>query len=120
MNFFEPSLASRRSLSRQMFLADVSSWNLRDSHMVDALFSLQSHLTSSLNQPSPAKIVVWAHNSHLGDARATSMGGARGEWNVGQLVRERVGDKCVNVGFTTHEGSVTAGEFSSEATRAGR
>lgn len=77
-----------------------------DSHMVDTLFSLQSHL-STPNGPK-AKIVVWAHNSHLGDASATSMG-ARGEHNVGMLVRRAKGEKAVLVGFTTWGGTVTAG-----------
>ncbi|KAI9024846.1 erythromycin esterase [Hyaloraphidium curvatum] len=91
---------------REMFREDVSSWNLRDSHMVDTLFELQRHLSGADGHPR-AKIIVWAHNSHLGDARATSMG-ARGEHNVGQLVRERAGDRAVLVGFTTYNGSVTA------------
>src|SRR5207253_8151490 len=56
--------------------------------------------------PNP-KIVVWEHNSHLGDARATDMGDA-GELNVGQLMRERHGDDCVSIGLTTYSGSVTA------------
>ena len=54
-----------------------------------------------------AKVVVWAHNSHLGDARATQMG-VRGEWNVGQLVRQQYGREAVLVGFTTYDGTVTA------------
>jgi erythromycin esterase-like protein len=54
-----------------------------------------------------AKVVVWAHNSHLGDARATEMG-QRGELNVGQLVRQRYGKRALNVGFSTHHGTVTA------------
>src|SRR5258708_13125326 len=58
-------------------------------------------------QGGRAKVVVWAHNSHLGDARATEMG-ERGELNVGQLVRERYGRDAVLVGFTTHHGTVTA------------
>lgn len=53
------------------------------------------------------KVVVWEHNSHLGDSRATEMG-ERGEWNVGQLARERHGEAVRLVGFTTHHGSVTA------------
>jgi erythromycin esterase-like protein len=55
----------------------------------------------------PAKIAIWAHNSHLGDARATEMG-ERGEVNIGQLVRERYGDEALLVGFTTHAGTVAA------------
>src|ERR1700719_3704537 len=69
---------------RSMFFEEASSWNLRDSHMVETLDALVGHLG---RQDGPAKIVVWAHNSHLGDARATAMG-QRGELNVGQLVRE--------------------------------
>ncbi|MCB1057906.1 MAG: erythromycin esterase family protein, partial [Acidobacteria bacterium] len=50
---------------------------------------------------------VWAHNSHLGDARATEMS-ARGELNVGQLCRQRFGDACYAVGFGTDHGTVAA------------
>jgi len=89
---------------RSMFLEEVSSWNLRDRHMVETLDALVSHLN---RQEEAAKIVVWAHNSHLGDARATQMG-QRGEVNVGQLVRERYGKDAVLIGFTTHHGTVTA------------
>jgi len=89
---------------RLMFNRDVSSWNLRDRHMVDTLEALDRHLTS-LN--GKAKIVVWAHNSHIGDASATEMG-TRGEFNIGQLVREHYGNLAVNIGFTTYLGTVTA------------
>jgi erythromycin esterase-like protein len=89
---------------RSMFLEDVSSWNLRDRHMVETLDALVTHLN---RQRANAKVVIWAHNSHLGDARATQMG-ERGELNVGQLVRERYGCDAVLVGFTTHHGTVTA------------
>jgi erythromycin esterase-like protein/predicted phosphoribosyltransferase len=89
---------------RSMFLEDVSSWNLRDRHMVATLESLVTHLD---RQSGRAKIVLWAHNSHLGDARATDMA-RRGEINVGQLVREHYGNDAVLVGFTTHHGTVTA------------
>ncbi|MDB6123725.1 MAG: hypothetical protein JWQ71_2718 [Pedosphaera sp.] len=89
---------------RVMFQGHVESWNLRDRHMAETLESLVSHLEKQVPHP---KIVVWAHNSHLGDARATQMG-ARGEWNVGQLVRERYGKESVLVGFTTYDGTVTA------------
>src|SRR5439155_24901216 len=74
---------------RTMYLSDVSSWNLRDRHMVETLGALERHLGRQRGRP--AKIVVWAHNSHLGDARATEMGQRRGELNVGQLVREQHG-----------------------------
>jgi erythromycin esterase-like protein/predicted phosphoribosyltransferase len=89
---------------RSMFLEDVSSWNLRDRHMAETLDTVTEHLG---RHGERAKIVVWAHNSHLGDARATEMG-RRGELNVGQLVREKYGRDAVLVGFTTHHGTVTA------------
>jgi erythromycin esterase-like protein/predicted phosphoribosyltransferase len=89
---------------RSMFLAEVSSWNLRDRHMVETLELLAAHLQRGGGR---AKVVVWAHNSHLGDARATEMG-ARGELNVGQLVREKYGHDAMLIGFTTHHGTVTA------------
>lgn len=87
---------------RAMFGSRISSWNLRDQHMVETLDSLGRHLG-----PGPAKVVVWAHNSHLGDARATQMGSS-GELNVGQLARERYGKAAILVGFTTYDGTVTA------------
>jgi erythromycin esterase-like protein len=87
-----------------MYRSDVSSWNLRDLHMMETLIALEDHLSEPGNK---AKIVVWEHNSHLGDASATEMG-RRGEWNVGQLVRHRYGRESVLIGFTTYEGTVTA------------
>lgn len=89
---------------RTMYRSDVSSWNLRDSHMLETLLELDRHLTRKNKLP---KIVIWEHNSHLGDARATVMG-HKGEWNVGQLMRQRFGGETVLVGFTTHHGTVTA------------
>jgi erythromycin esterase-like protein len=90
---------------RTMFRGRVSSWNLRDSHMVETLQALDRHL--SVDRGEPPRIAVWAHNSHLGDASATEMGSI-GEWNVGQLVRDRYGEDAVLVGFSTHRGWVTA------------
>jgi erythromycin esterase-like protein/predicted phosphoribosyltransferase len=90
---------------RAMFDAGPVSWNLRDRHMVDTLDELAGHLGRQRGEA--AKVVVWAHNSHLGDARATEFA-ARGELNVGQLVRERHGDDCRLIGFTTYGGTVTA------------
>ena len=87
---------------RAMFHGRDESWNLRDSHMFETLNELFAHLDSG-----SAKIVVWAHNSHLGDARATEMS-ARGELNVGQLVRERFGRRAYAIGFSTYSGTVTA------------
>ncbi|WP_219509029.1 erythromycin esterase family protein [Nonomuraea ceibae] len=92
---------------RSMVSGRVSSWNLRDEHMADTLDALAEHL--SRVREEPAKLVVWAHNSHLGDARATEMG-ARGELNVGQLIRERHPGECRSIGFTTYSGTVTAAD----------
>jgi erythromycin esterase-like protein len=89
---------------RAMFRGRHASWNLRDTHMADTLDALVAHLRG---QGRAGKVVVWAHNSHLGDARATELGAA-GELNLGQLARERHGDDAVLVGFTTHDGHVTA------------
>jgi erythromycin esterase-like protein len=88
---------------RSMFRGRASSWNLRDRHMMETLENLVAHLNGS-RQP---KAIVWAHNSHLGDARATEMS-HYGEVNVGQLVRERFGSDAVLIGFTTYSGTVTA------------
>jgi erythromycin esterase-like protein len=90
---------------RAMFQGRVSSWNLRDTHMAETFEALREHLTR--RRGAPAKIVVWAHNSHVGDARADERGDI-GELTVGQLIRQRhVGD-TVLLGFTTHSGTVTA------------
>jgi erythromycin esterase-like protein len=89
---------------RTMFRGRDESWNVRDRHMAETLDSLLAYFT---RPASPAKAVVWAHNSHLGDARATSMA-QRGELNLGQLVRERYGRDAVAIGFTTYQGTVTA------------
>ncbi len=89
---------------RTMFHGRVSSWNLRDRHMTETLDALFNHLRK---RDGHAKIVVWAHNSHLGDARWTDMGRS-GEWNIGQLARERYGREAVLVGFTTYTGTATA------------
>jgi erythromycin esterase-like protein len=84
---------------RAMFRGRTSSWNLRDTHMADTLDALADHLDGP--------VVVWAHNSHLGDARATEMG-RWGELNLGQLVRERHPGQSLLVGFSTYQGTVTA------------
>lgn len=88
----------------QMYRAEVSSWNLRDTHMAGTLEALIAHLDHQLGH---TKVVVWEHNSHVGDARATTMG-VRGELNVGQLVRQRHGGDTALIGFTTFDGRVTA------------
>ena len=89
---------------RTMFRGRVSSWNLRDTHMVETLQALDRHLGTGA---APPRIAVWAHNSHLGDASATEMGD-RGEWNVGQLMRDRFANDAALIGFSTHRGWVTA------------
>jgi erythromycin esterase-like protein len=90
---------------RQMFAGEKETWNLRDTYMTDTIEALAHHLDR--HRRSPSKLVVWAHNSHLGDARETEMGD-RGEVNVGQLCRERWGEQVFNIGFTTHTGAVAA------------
>lgn len=89
---------------RSMFKGHVASWNIRDRHMMETLNVLADHLEHRFNRP--AKIIIWAHNSHVGDARATEMG-ERGEVNIGQLVREQHPD-TYSIGFSTYEGFVTA------------
>lgn len=89
---------------RAMFDSYASSWNLRDRHMADTLDALMTHLRERVKEP---KVVVWAHNSHIGDARATERSRA-GELNLGQLVRERADGAAFLVGFSTYEGTVTA------------
>jgi len=89
---------------RTMFRGGAQSWNLRDQHMAATIEALKNHLAET---DRPAKLAVWAHNSHLGDARATQMG-QRGELNVGQLMRERFPGKTTLVGYTTTHGTVTA------------
>lgn len=89
---------------RAMFCGRVASWNLRDQHMAETLDALATYLG---RQGERARVVVWAHNSHIGDARATELG-EQGELNIGQLARERYGRDAVLVGFSTYSGTVTA------------
>jgi erythromycin esterase-like protein len=95
-------VANAERYYRSMFRGRDESWNLRDEHMTDTLSALVQHFDRGRS-----KVVVWAHNSHLGDARATEMS-ARGEWNVGQLARERFGNRVFGIGFSTFSGTVTA------------
>lgn len=95
-------VANAERYYRSMFQGRASSWNLRDEHMTETLEELVSHFNGG-----NGRIIVWAHNSHLGDARATGMSG-RGELNVGQLMRERHVGEVFSIGFTTHHGTVTA------------
>ncbi len=90
---------------QQMYRADVSSWNLRDRHMAATLDALLDHFDRRVGH---TKVVVWEHNSHIGDARAIGMS-VRGELNVGQLARQRYGKHAVAlIGLTTYDGVVTA------------
>jgi erythromycin esterase-like protein/predicted phosphoribosyltransferase len=97
-------VANAETYYRAAFRGGAASWNLRDRHMAETLYALAEHLQAG---GEPVKVVVWAHNSHLGDARATEMGD-RGELNLGQLVRERSGERALLVGQTTYRGTVTA------------
>ena len=90
---------------RAMYQPNISSWNLRDTHMAETLESIANHHETKSGKP--AKIVVWAHNSHQGDARMTERARV-GEHNVGQLVRQRYGRDSVLIGFTTYTGYVRA------------
>ncbi len=97
-------VADAEEYYRTMFGDAAASWNLRDRHMADTLDQLMTHLDRSNGS---GRVVVWEHNSHIGDARSTQMA-QRGELNLGQLVRERHPRDAVLVGFTTHGGTVTA------------
>ncbi|MFM8349575.1 MAG: erythromycin esterase family protein [Actinomycetales bacterium] len=89
---------------RQMFRGTISTWNIRDTHMAQTLEDLVDDLGRF---DGPAKVVVWAHNSHVGDARATYLGN-RGELSLGQLVRQRWPRDSFLIGLTTDHGRVTA------------
>jgi erythromycin esterase-like protein len=97
-------VATAEEYYRTMFGDHARSWNQRDRHMADTLDHLVAHLD---RHGGSARVVVWAHNSHVGDARATEMG-RRGELTLGQLARERHGRDVVSVGFSTYFGTVTA------------
>lgn len=92
-------VARAEEYHRAMLDESISTWNLRDTHMLDTLERLIEHLSSH----EPTRAVVWAHNSHVGDAGATSMA-MRNETNVGALARRRFGDRAVSIGFTTYGG----------------
>jgi protein-L-isoaspartate(D-aspartate) O-methyltransferase len=86
---------------RAMYYGSAASWNLRDDHMFDTLAAVLKH------RGPESRAIVWAHNSHLGDASWTEMS-ARGEHNIGQLVRSRWGEDTYLVGFGTDHGTVAA------------
>ena len=93
-------VAAAENYYRVMYYGGAETWNLRDSHMFETLEQL-------LEPRGPqSKAVVWAHNSHVGDARHTEMGLVRDELNIGQLCRERFGDQAALVGFGTDSGKV--------------
>ena len=97
-------IASAEQYYRAMYYATAESWNLRDQHMFETL----SHLMNWRGKN--AKAIVWAHNSHIGNAAATDMGKTRDEINVGQLCREKFGTEAVLIGFGTDRGTVAAAD----------
>jgi erythromycin esterase-like protein len=97
-------VANAEQYYRSVFWGRAESWNLRDRHMAETLHELLGHLERT---SGPTKAAVWAHNSHVGDARATELG-HKGELNIGQLSRQRYGRESFLVGFTTYTGTVTA------------
>lgn len=100
---------------RALFRGRPNSWNIRDTHMADTLDELDQFL--SRQRGRAAKIVVWAHNAHVGDARATGAK-ARGELNLGQLVRQRHPDESLLIGFSTYHGTVMAADDWDQAAQA--
>ncbi|ESY78163.1 protein-L-isoaspartate O-methyltransferase [Mesorhizobium sp. LNHC221B00] len=95
-------IAAAERYYRIMYYGGAESWNLRDTHMFDTL----GHLLDAGGPNS--KAIVWAHNSHIGDARYTEMGVIRDELNIGQLCRQRFGDEAALIGLGTHSGTVAA------------
>ncbi|MEZ5668542.1 MAG: protein-L-isoaspartate(D-aspartate) O-methyltransferase [Alphaproteobacteria bacterium] len=95
-------VARAEAYYRAMYYGAAQSWNLRDTHMFDTLAGVLAH------RGPDAKAVVWAHNSHIGDAAATDMGRVRGEHNIGQLCRRRYGAAAALIGFGTDRGTVAA------------
>jgi erythromycin esterase-like protein len=97
-------VAAAERYYRVMYYGGAASWNLRDSHMFETLAQLLA-----FNGPL-SKVIVWAHNSHIGDARFTDMGMTRGEHNLGQLARQAWGEQVALIGQGTHAGSVAAAQ----------
>ena len=95
-------VANAERYYRVMYYGSRESWNLRDSHMFDTLGALRAFYPG-------IKVVIWEHNSHVGDAAATEMG-ARGEHNIGQLCRQAFGDRAYSIGFGTDRGEVAAAD----------
>jgi len=90
---------------RSMFNSRAISWNVRDRHMAETVQNIIAHIETKKDKA--AKIIIWAHNSHIGDARATEMSD-RDEINLGQLVREQFAGTSYHLGFSTYTGTVTA------------
>jgi protein-L-isoaspartate(D-aspartate) O-methyltransferase len=99
-------VAAAEQYYRIMYYGDAQSWNLRDQHMFDTLERILAYVAQVSDGDS--KAVVWAHNSHIGNAEYTEMGQVRGEHNIGQLARARFGDDCALIGFGTDRGTVAA------------
>lgn len=97
-------VASAERYYRAMYYASAESWNLRDRHMFDTLDNLMNWRGAN------GKAVVWAHNSHIGNAAATDMGKSRNEINIGQLCRDKFGGDAVLIGFGTDRGTVAAAD----------
>jgi erythromycin esterase-like protein len=110
LQFFDAAQNARLVASAEKYYracyywGNAESWNLRDRHMFETLEHLLEHFGPS------SKAVVWAHNSHIGDARFTDMGKRRDELNLGQLCRERFGDQAALIGLGTHAGTVAAAD----------
>lgn len=92
---------------REMFSGKTNTWNLRDQHMAEILEQISNHLEKNYGS---GKVIVWAHNSHIGDARATDMK-LEGELNLGQIIREKYHQNSFLIGFTTNNGTVSAASF---------
>lgn len=98
-------VANAEEYYRKMYVRGVSTWNLRDTHMADTLDALSTHLERI---GRGGKVIVWAHNSHVGDSAAMAHRAERDEITIGHLVRERHPGESFHLGFTTYEGTVTA------------
>ncbi|KAH7112420.1 erythromycin esterase-domain-containing protein [Dactylonectria macrodidyma] len=95
-------VADAEKYYRAMYYGGNESWNLRDTHMFETLVRILKHRGNS------SKAIVWAHNSHVGDARATSMGWSRDELNIGHLCKETYGNRALNIGCGTNTGTLAA------------
>lgn len=92
---------------RGLFEPHVNTWNIRDTHMFETLQNILAYLSKTLKVP--AKIIIWAHNSHLGNAKATEMS-SRGDTNIGELIKDHYRDCSFSLGFSTYSGTVLAAD----------